>query len=190
MSAPINLSTLNCNIPSICIPRTFSNIDEKRIRNAFDALDFGTIDRVDIVPKQNEKGEKFNRVFVHFIEWNDTPKITEARQRLLSGQEVKLVYDNPWFWKISALRSQKNTAPIVRLRRPTRTTHAEAFDYGPNGEMVPYVSPKTRRREFVIKHERASEQPVNELKESNQETEKDSNPMNFYEHCDCCFCQR
>ena len=50
------------------------------------------------------KGEQFNRVFVHFRCWNDTENANIARERLLNGKEIKIIYDDPWFWKISAYR--------------------------------------------------------------------------------------
>jgi hypothetical protein len=60
------MNTTNTNMPSLCIPRVFPNIDEKRIRKIFDELQIGNIERIDILNKQTEKGEKYNRVFIHF----------------------------------------------------------------------------------------------------------------------------
>ena len=90
--------------PSLCIPRVFPNIDEKRIRRIFNELNLGVIQRVDIVNKTTEKGEKFNRVFIHFQEWFTNSNATTAKERLLNGKEIKIVYDDPWFWKVSAYR--------------------------------------------------------------------------------------
>ena len=52
--------------PSICIPRVFANMSEDRIRRAIDDKSVAKIAKVDIIAKVNEKGEKYNRVFVHF----------------------------------------------------------------------------------------------------------------------------
>jgi hypothetical protein len=73
----------------------------------FGQLDLGTIHHIDIIERTNEKGEKFNRVFVHFETWNTTPDAITARTRLLEGKKIKLVYDDPWFWEISANRAYK-----------------------------------------------------------------------------------
>ncbi len=104
MSSQIDFRTLPANVPVLCIPRVYPNISEGRIRKIFDDLDMGTLERIDIVSKTSEKGEKFNRVFVHFRRWNNSENSNIARERLLNGKEIKIVYDEPWFWKISAYR--------------------------------------------------------------------------------------
>ena len=103
-STTIDLKTMPRNIPSLCIPRVFPNIDERRIRGVFDSLDMGEIERVDIIKRTTEKGENFNRVFIHWKSWNSSDNANQARERLLNGKEIKIVYDDPWFWKISAYR--------------------------------------------------------------------------------------
>ena len=104
MSNQIDFRTLPTNIPSLCIPRVFVNIDEKRIRRIFDELNMGEIQRIDVVSKTTEKGEKFNRVFIHFKRWFSNENSDTARERLLNGKEIKIIYDDPWFWKVSAYR--------------------------------------------------------------------------------------
>ena len=90
MSAHIDFRTLPANVPVLCIPRVYPNISEGRIRKIFDDLDMGTLERIDIVSKTSEKGEKFNRVFVHFRRWNNSDNANTARERLLNGKELKL----------------------------------------------------------------------------------------------------
>jgi len=104
--AAIDFRTLPPNVPVMCIPRVFPNIDEKRIRRIFDELSMGEIDHIDIIGKTTEKGEKFNRVFVHFRKWHSNQNADTARERLINGKEIKIIYDEPWFWKISAYREQ------------------------------------------------------------------------------------
>lgn len=93
------------NMPSLCIPRVFPNIDEKRIRKIFDELQIGNIERIDIINKKTEKGEKYNRVFIHFNIWYNNSNANQTRDRLLNGKDIKIIYDDPWFWKVSAYRS-------------------------------------------------------------------------------------
>jgi hypothetical protein len=123
MSLLIDFRTLPISIPSLCIPRVFSNIDEKRIRRIFDELNLGIIEQVDIVNKTTEKGEKFNRVFVHFKRWFSNANADTARERLLNGKEIKIIYDDPWFWKVSAYRppqeQQREQVPRPQKKRPT-----------------------------------------------------------------------
>ena len=66
VEACIDVRTLADNVPSLCIPRVFSNITEARIRKVINDLNMGDIERIDMVSKTTEKGEKFNRVFIHF----------------------------------------------------------------------------------------------------------------------------
>jgi hypothetical protein len=89
------------NVSSICIPRVFDNIGQDRIQEVFNKLNIFVIDRVDVIQKQNEKGEKFKRVFVHIKEWLQHSDAQKAKERLLAGKELKIVYDDPWFWKVA-----------------------------------------------------------------------------------------
>jgi hypothetical protein len=103
-SGAIDFRTLPDFLPSMCIPRVYPNISEGRIRKIFDELNIGVIDRVDIVSKTTEKGERFNRVFIHMDRWFNNSNASVARERLLGGKDIKVVYDDPWFWKISAYK--------------------------------------------------------------------------------------
>jgi hypothetical protein len=114
MSFQIDFRTMPVNVPVLCIPRVYSNISETRIRGIFDDLNLGQLDRIDIVNKNNDKGEKFNRVFIHFRRWNDTENANIARERLLNGKEIKIIYDDPWFWKISAYREVERRPPAPK----------------------------------------------------------------------------
>ncbi len=88
--------------PSLCIPRVFNNITESKIRQVFDELGLGKLSRIDIKERKNEKGETFKRVYIHFDKWFWNEAAQSARRKLVSGKEIKIVYDNPWFWKVSA----------------------------------------------------------------------------------------
>ena len=127
MSTQIDFRTLPANVPVLCIPRVYQNISESRIRKIFDDLNMGILERIDIVSKYSakpgavpsDKGEKFNRVFVHFRRWNDTENSRVARERLLNGKEIKIIYDDPWFWKISAYRETERKQCAEQPRKAT-----------------------------------------------------------------------
>jgi hypothetical protein len=119
MTSQNDLKTLPTNVPVLCIPRVRQNINESSIRKIFDELNMGTLERIDIVGKKNDiinnkridnmnkkndKDTNFNRVFIHFRQWNDSENAQTARELLLAGKEIKIIYDDPWFWKISAYR--------------------------------------------------------------------------------------
>ena len=128
MTAKIDFRTLPINIPSLCIPRVFPNIDEKRIRRIFTDLCLGEIERIDIVCKSTEKGEKFNRVFVHFRRWFASANSDTARERLLNGKEIKIVYDDPWFWKVSAYRPASRDTPKKQTSISKASPHIQFDD--------------------------------------------------------------
>ena len=114
-------------IYSICIPRVFKNISEKRIRAIMYSLKFGFVERVDMVSKKNQKGEEFSRVFVHFSSWNErSDPAMQVRAKLDSGDQVKIVYDTPWYWMVSKSKTER---PEQRRTRP-----APFIDFGHTAE--------------------------------------------------------
>jgi hypothetical protein len=109
-SVAINLALLPTTTPSLCIPRVFKNITRERIVSTISELNLGSVTRVDMVP--SGAGDKFQRVFIH-IDWNNGEVASRARTRLLTGKEIKIIYDDPWFWKISANRATKRVEPSL-----------------------------------------------------------------------------
>lgn len=110
------MNTLNPLIseknPSLCIPRVNNNISEAYIHSIFTELKLGIIDRIDMVYK---KEDKFKIVFIHFKKWFQEGNACIARERLLNKQDINVIYDEPWFWKISAYResNKKYSKPII-----------------------------------------------------------------------------
>ena len=114
------------NVPSLCIPRVFPNITWQRVKETFEELDFGTVERVDMVNKTSPKGEPIKRVFVHFSKWNtENPEVTEARRQMMEGDAVQITYDDPWFWrcyKSNVPRPSHNKArDTPKTRTPEKT---------------------------------------------------------------------
>jgi hypothetical protein len=113
-------------IYSICIPRVFKNIGEKRVRAIMYSLKFGFVERVDMVAKTNQKGDEFWRVFVHFSSWNErNDSAMQVQAKLDSGDQVKIVYDSPWYWMISKSKTQRPEQRQDRGGRP-----APFIDFG------------------------------------------------------------
>lgn len=94
-------SSMNMN-PGIYIPSVYQNIDWRRIKSVFeDIFGEGTISRVDVVKQKQETTSNskmnFNRVYVHFKYW---PKeFDNIREKLVSGETIKIVYEDPRYWK-------------------------------------------------------------------------------------------
>ena len=151
MNSHIDFRTLPNNVPSLCIPRVFSNWTESRIRRIFDDLGMGEIQRIDVVSKTTEKGEKFNRVFVHFKRWFANQNADMARERLLNGKEIKIVYDDPWFWKVSAYREvKKNDHHPDREERPRASIR---FDDDREQAVRPSERPREQRPSDRDRHQ-------------------------------------
>jgi hypothetical protein len=105
-----NFETIADNVPSMCIPRTFINITRKHVYKTIDDLNLGVIDHIDMLRRKNEKGEEFQRIFIHFSKWHSNSVADRARSLLLSGKEIKIIYDDPWFWKISMNRLSEHAS--------------------------------------------------------------------------------
>ena len=88
--------------PSLCIPRIFDNVNRRDIQNIFDKLDLGKISRIDVIERKTEKGQSYKRVFIHFYNWYTNDNSEFVRNRIISGKDVKIVHNEPWFWKVSA----------------------------------------------------------------------------------------
>jgi hypothetical protein len=80
--------------PSICIPKVDRNINKKFIYDIFNKYNFGKIRRIDML-KMN-KGWK---VFIHFDYWYNNEKSLKAKEILNSGEDFKIMYVEPWYWK-------------------------------------------------------------------------------------------
>lgn len=116
----IDYSLLPENVPAICVPYVFDNILEERMTGIFNALSIGEVCRIDEVPYTATDGKKVKRVFVH-LKWKIDPTANKIRTKLLCGKKVKVLYDDPWFWEISASRAKetpKRESAPVQSRKP------------------------------------------------------------------------
>jgi G-patch domain len=88
--------------PSLCIPRTHANIRKERLFAVFRSLGLGWIGRIDVVEKTDESsGAPFIRVFIHFTKWFQNAQTRQFLERLETQKSANIVYDEPWFWKVT-----------------------------------------------------------------------------------------
>ena len=154
----ISLKLIPANVPSLCIPRVFSNIPRDRIFRIVDDLGLGRILGIDMVPKVSDKGEKYNRIFIHFTAWSTSKDAEKARQIALSGGEFKILYDDPYFWKVSASTSIAPVAPFAAATpKPANSSRPKlAFDDMKQTEQKEnqmeqksqYPTPESRREKY------------------------------------------
>ena len=87
--------------PILCIPRVCNQITEKKIRDTFDGLNLGQLSRVEI-----RKGlGKHNMVLIHYKYWLDYGNALAAKTILNENRNIKIIYEDPWFWKVSRFRN-------------------------------------------------------------------------------------
>ena len=108
-----NNNTNNKNPSSICIPRVAAQLDWKYIRTIFEKiLGERCVSKVDLIRLPNDS--KFQRAFIQIRYWPENTKAQHVRERLLQGAQLKIVFDEPYFWRCSVSRtlptsSNKNT---------------------------------------------------------------------------------
>jgi hypothetical protein len=93
---------------SLCISRLMNNVTKENIYNVLDDIRLGEISHIDIINKNNN-GDIYKIAFIHFKEWFDTENSNKAIERLTCGKDIKIIYDFPWFWKITPNRSKLNS---------------------------------------------------------------------------------
>ena len=96
----------------VCISFVHTNIERARISAIFKSIGWGTPNRIDIKARQTRWCQKkHNVVFIHFpVDIQDT----QANSLLEAGQDVVVVYDSPWFWKVRKYFQQQER-PTSRL---------------------------------------------------------------------------
>jgi hypothetical protein len=90
---------------NVCIiPRVLNHITKDQIFSVINNANIGEIDHIDMISKTNEKGDKFQKVFIHFKKWFETDNAYKTIERLSCGKSINIIYEEPWFWKISAYK--------------------------------------------------------------------------------------
>lgn len=85
-------------IKTLCIPRILSNVTKEYIKDVMNKLQLGTIHNVQIIR---------NKALIHFSNWNSGGNADIVKERLLSGKDIKIIHNEPWFWKIVIFRDTK-----------------------------------------------------------------------------------
>ena len=101
---------------SICLPWVYHGTSEKKVYSVFKNLGCGTIDNIHFL----EAGDH-QIVFVNFSDWSTDEASTEMREALENGEQVQVVYDEPWYWKVSMCRKREkkqHAKPYVKFGPP------------------------------------------------------------------------
>ena len=114
--------------PTLCISRTHKNIRQERVFAVIRQLNLGWVGKIDMVPKKSveknsdgtESTKEFVRVFIHFTKWFTNNRQTQQfLDRLDSEGFVHIIYDEPWFWKVTKYVAREHKPqPQSRYPRP------------------------------------------------------------------------
>jgi hypothetical protein len=146
------------SVPSICIPHVFPNITEKRIRRIINDLNMGEIRNIEMIPKVNKKGEKYNQLVIHFHKWTvtDPQDPNNVLLQLLQGKEIKIVYDTPWFWRVSLFRrSQREERDKTQREERQRQRPFFVFEEEPR-----YQDPRPRYQDPRPRYQERRQDPT------------------------------
>jgi hypothetical protein len=93
--------------PHLCIPRVHLSVTKDQVFEIINKYSFGSIEKIDVIKKRastNKNSDLSNMVFIYFNKWYDNDLAKSVKDRLMSGKDIKIIYDDPWYWKISAMK--------------------------------------------------------------------------------------
>jgi hypothetical protein len=80
----------------LCIPRMDAGIQKELITSIFKKMNIGNIDS--IYESQSQHMPQYKRVLI-YIKWNyGSPVVQQIMTHLENNQNIKIVYDMPWYW--------------------------------------------------------------------------------------------
>lgn len=88
----------------LCIPRVLSTVKIYDIHYVFHKLDIGNINYISMIPNKDKLTCK---VFIYLSTWFNNDKALMMKKKLVDGETLFIVYDYPWFWKISLNKFDK-----------------------------------------------------------------------------------
>ena len=89
--------TTNFQFPSILIPHIWDNITKERIISVFEKLQIADVARVDMIPRDNSTSFM---AFIHMNYWYNNTAAKNLRNKIVQGEEGRVVYDDPWHWVV------------------------------------------------------------------------------------------
>ena len=118
-------------IPSLCILRAFSSASQETVTSTFSAL-FGenVIKEVVMVERiDRNTSEMFWLIFIHFNNLEESTygdnldTVKGFGERLAAGEEIKIEYSSPWYWKVRKYTPKPTVKPRI-LPAETPKTHS------------------------------------------------------------------
>jgi hypothetical protein len=98
---------LNMNL-SIFIPVVFIELTERHIKDIMSQENVGFVEQVDLIPKVNRHGKRYNSAYIHLI-WCYSDINEQILEQLEKGESVRFNYNETSYWTF-----MKNTSSQKR----------------------------------------------------------------------------
>jgi hypothetical protein len=95
------------NNMSLYINHVFINITKERMIQVFQKRQIGKVNHVDFVAKFGKGNKIHQSAYLHFDYWYDTKASRDMQSDLEVGKEVRMYYDDPWYWQIYKNETKK-----------------------------------------------------------------------------------
>lgn len=82
----------------LCIPRMQKSISIEYIQQIFNKLNVGKIIKITDMVLRNDT--EYKRILIHIVWATNNPRAIYIQTRLSEGKNIKLVHNNPWYWKV------------------------------------------------------------------------------------------
>jgi hypothetical protein len=93
---------------SLYIPHVFANFSKEYVAEVFS--EYGVIDHIDFVAKQDREGKDYNAVYIHFKTWYDDYDNRLFEEKMLRESQVRVYHDGPWYWIVLPNTAKKHVS--------------------------------------------------------------------------------
>jgi hypothetical protein len=127
----INLDFVQAAQPSFFVHFAYANVTEEMISQTLEALNLGSIREISLKPATNKKNERGNSIVVHFNQWFRNSTSDKVRQKLISGESIKINYNPKAYLQVIAFQPKVKVpeAKPQAFKQPTITFDDD--DFGP-----------------------------------------------------------
>jgi len=126
----INLDFVQAAQPSFFVHFAYANVTEEMISQTLEALNLGSIREISLKPATNKKNERGNSIVVHFNQWFRNPTSDKVRQKLISGESIKINYNPKAYLQVIAFQP-KVKVPEAKPQTFKQPTITFDDDFGP-----------------------------------------------------------
>jgi hypothetical protein len=93
----------------LVIPCISSAIRKDTIFEAFKMLNICDLDKIDLISnKKSTRETRLNVAFIHIRKWYTNENASFVLNRLGENKDIKIVYEYPWYWKISVYKKNNS----------------------------------------------------------------------------------